>query len=186
MELRINLIPDYRKEEIRRSKRWRLVLRLGLALFFIAAAFFAVLLGFGYVLESELQVVASGSKAETDRDQHKLIIGYDERFRKINEQVSDIIVMENSQIYWSRLLENISREIIPGIRMGSLSTKNYAVFMAGEADNRDNLISFKEKLEKNDCFAEINLPLSNLVSRENIVFQMDLRVKEECIHSQNK
>jgi len=156
-------------------------LGLGLALFFMAIIFFAVLFGFGYALSSGLRTVSDDSKEETDHDRHQLIAEYDERFEKINSQVLNVIAIDSGQIYWSRLFENISREAAPGIKITTLSTKDYAVFMTGEADSRDDLISFKEKLEKNSCFAEIILPLSNLVSKENIAFQMDLKVRENCV-----
>jgi hypothetical protein len=49
------------------------------------------------------------------------------------------------------------------------------------ANNRDNLIQFKDNLEKESCFSEINLPLSNLVEKENVEFQIDFNIKKDCL-----
>jgi len=48
--------------------------------------------------------------------------------------------------------------------------KKYQVNINGKAMKRENLLIFKNALEKTFCFAKIYSPLSNLVKRENIDF----------------
>jgi len=55
------------------------------------------------------------------------------------------------------------------------------VTIRGISQNRDNLILFKENLEKEDCFEDVKLPLSDLANKEKIDFQIDFLVKNECL-----
>jgi hypothetical protein len=48
--------------------------------------------------------------------------------------------------------------------------KKFQININGKAAKRDDLLSFKNALEKTSCFAKIYSPLSNLVEREDIDF----------------
>ncbi len=48
--------------------------------------------------------------------------------------------------------------------------KKFQININGKAAKRDDLLLFKNALEKTSCFAKIYSPLSNLVERENIDF----------------
>ena len=39
----------------------------------------------------------------------------------------------------------------------------------------------KDNFSQEGCFTDINLPLSNLVSKDNIDFQIQFNIKEECV-----
>jgi hypothetical protein len=184
MEIKINLLPPYRKEEILQGKRIRTVVKLEGLVFFVAVIFFGFLVSFAYILKLDFYSVPDDSNSKNNHDQYEKIKNYDDEFSKINLQLASAIKMKKDQLYWSILLEKLSEKTPEGIEISNLSTKNYAVFLAGKAGNRDSLLSFKGNLEKEGCFTDVNLPLSNLVSKENIDFQMDLKIKEDCIKSQ--
>lgn len=181
MEIRINLIPPYRKEEISKAKRFNLVIRLGLAVFSIFILFFSFLFGLYKTLEINSWVVSNYQEPVSGYSKYDQIKKFDDEFEKINSRISQIAMVKNDQLYWSNLFINLSESASSGIEITDLTTNNYKVSLAGGADNRDSLIAFKDRLTEEDCFSDINLPLSNLVSKENIVFQMDFKIKEECL-----
>jgi hypothetical protein len=186
MEININLIPPYRKEEINESKKIKLVLRLELGIFIVAFIFFSFLFGLNYVLEINYKIVSNNLESGKNKNQYEKISNYEKEFENVNSEVSEILSLEKDQLYWSNVLMEISNSVFDGINITDLSTKDYAIFLVGKADNRDDLIKFKEKLESNNCFYEINFPLSNLVSKDNVDFQMDLKAKEECLRPGDK
>ena len=106
---------------------------------------------------------------------------YNEKIKEANVQVASVKKIQRGQLYWSELLSKINQIIVPGITIDSLGTKNYQVFLTGVANNRDDLVKFKEKLTKESCFTEVDFPLANLMNKENLVFQMQFTVKEECV-----
>jgi hypothetical protein len=71
--------------------------------------------------------------------------------------------------------------LTPEITLSNLSNKDFIIFMVGKANTRDALVSLKDRLEKEECFSDVKLPLSNLVSKDNLVFQIEFNVKEECV-----
>jgi hypothetical protein len=181
MEIKINLIPPYRKEEITKSKRLKLVMRIGMAIFSIAVLFFSFLFGVYKILEINYLVVSDFQKSSADKDKYERIKQLDGEFQKINIQMADLISIKEDQFYWSNMFIRLSHLVIPGVSLDNVATKDYAVFLVGKANNRDNLILFKEKLEREECFSDINLPLSNLVSKEDIDFQIDFKIKSDCL-----
>jgi|WetSurMetagenome_2_1015567.scaffolds.fasta_scaffold183677_2 hypothetical protein len=183
MEINLNLIPPYREEEIQKSKRFRLIVKLEMFIVAFVLVFFIFLFSLGYILDLNLKTVSNEIESSREKKQLDNIKKYDEEFSQANAEFLKIEKINNDQLYWSTLYLKLSQSIIPGISMQSLATKDYAVFLVGKADSRENLVTFKDNLGKESCFSEINLPLSDLVSKGNIDFQMDLKIKDECVHS---
>lgn len=181
MEIRINLIPPYRKEEIARAKRFKLVIRIGMAIFSIFVFFFSFLFGLYKTLEINFSVVSNFRELDSEHSKYSEIKKFDDEFEKINTKTNQVLAIKRDQLYWSNLFVYLSKSTISGIEVTDLTTNEYGVSLSGTADNRDNLIAFKDSLINEACFSDVNLPLSNLVSRENVAFQMDFKIKEECL-----
>ena len=184
MEIKINLLPDYRKEEIAKSKRFRLVLRLGMMFLSVFFLFCVFLFGLQKTLEMELQSFYSSQEAKSNKEKLEKIRNYDEQFKGINSSANLAVSLEEDQLYWSNLFVKLSGSLSEGITITDLATKEYGVFLAGKAKNRESLMSYKEKLAEEKCFENVNLPLSNLISKEDISFQIDFKMNRECL--QNK
>lgn len=181
MEIKINLIPPYRKEEITKAKRFSLVIRMGLAILAVFILFFSFLFGLYKALEINLSVVSNSQKPGMEISKYEKIREFDEEFEKINSETDQVRMISSDQLYWSDLFVILSSSIISGIEVTDLATNDYSVSLVGKAKDRDDLIAFKDKLSAEECFSNVNLPLSNLVSKENVAFQMDFNVKEECL-----
>lgn len=185
MEIRLNLIPPYKKEEIRKAQYLKLIIRMEIVLSVFVVVFLVFLLNLSHILDLNMEIVKQNAEISQKKGQYEKIKRYDEQFKKINSQIVDITRIKGDQLYWSNMFLYLSQSIFSGVSIQNLTTKDYAVFLIGKADSRDSLIAFKEKLEKNECFSAVNLPLSNLVSKESIDFQMDLEIKEECVLMKN-
>jgi len=181
MEININIIPDYKKEEISEANRLKTVVRLGIAMLFIFLLFLAYLFSLNKILDINLRSVTLNQAAEGNMGQYDKIKKFDEEFVGINSSSDQIMNLKNDQLYWSNLFSLLNDKLPEGVAITELVNKDYAISLSGKADNRDSLIAFKDGLSKEDCFADINLPLSDLVEKDNIVFQMDLQIKEECL-----
>ncbi len=181
MEIKLNLIPPNKQEEIGKNKRLKMAIKAEIALTIILVGFFIVLLSFKYSLNmglsGEMLLNAQVEKA----DQFSKIKSYDNQFNQANERIKQIASIDKAQLYWSRVFEKISQLIPVGIGLKTLSTDQYAITLSGVADTRENLIAFKDKLEKETCFSNIVLPLSNLVDKADVEFQITLDVDEKCL-----
>jgi hypothetical protein len=181
MEINLNLIPPYREKEIQKNKRFRLILRIELVMLMFVLIFFSFLFSLNYILDLNFILASNDTEISKDREQYDNIRKYDREFNEVNINVAQIEKIDKDQLYWSRLFLKLSQSVIAGISIQSVATKDYSVFLIGKAESRENLISFRDSLAKDSCFSSINLPLSDLVSRGNVDFQMDLAINEDCI-----
>jgi hypothetical protein len=182
MKIGINLLPPNKKEDICNAERFRSVLGWEAVIFFLAILFFGFIFGVNYLLDFNLRVIADNKVSDSrGSKQYETIKNYENKFSEINSRITKISNITSGQIYWSTLFSKLGKIIPDNVEISGISTKNFSIFFAGKAKNREDLLLFKNNLIQESCFENVNLPLSNLVSKEDIVFQIDLEIKEECI-----
>ena len=182
MKIKLNLIPPAKREEIEKAKKFRTMIRWELELVSVLVIFLAMLFSINYILELNLKMAESNQGINgQDIENIKKISQFDADIRKINVKMSEIIKIQSGQLHWTNFFEKLNGAVPFEISVNSIVTNNYKATVSGKARDRDILISFKESLEKSDCFSEVNLPLSSLVSRENVDFALELNIKKECL-----
>lgn len=182
MEIKINLIPPYRKEEIIQTGRLKLIAKLELVSSVILVIFLFFLLFLNYIIEINLKMVSDiNLNFGSGGGRYEKVQELEGMFKEFNSRTEDVLNLKESQLYWTELFLRLNNIVFEGVDIGSVATKNYSVFLAGKAGNRDTLIKFKEQLERDNCFYEVNLPFSNLVAKDDIDFQIDFKIKKECL-----
>jgi len=178
MEITVNLIPPHRRTEIIERSRFKAVMGILFSLSFVLVCFFAMLFCFLYIIKIG---DASYQKNEKRNGEDSLIEKHDKEFLETNKNINEIKLLAKDQLYWSNFFLKFSDKVPPEVVLNSLTNENYKVTIRGISQNRDNLILFKENLEKEDCFEDVKLPLSDLANKEKIDFQIDFLVKEDCL-----
>ncbi len=181
MKIKLNLISEQQKKVIRETKKMRMVFKLGAELLGILLVFFILLLNINYVLKTDLSLAVENFNKKSLDEKYAEMERYDSEIKQINSEIADIENIQREQTYWSRLLFKLSDILGPDIALTNLSTKNLTIFLVGKAKTRDALVLLKGDLEKEECFFDVKLPLSNLVSKDDAVFQMEFSLKEECV-----
>jgi len=182
MEIKINLIPPHKKEDIARAYWLRLVSKWEIEFVLLLVLLIAFLFSMNLVLKTSVLAENNAELlTEKNNDKYKLLEEYDNEIKVVIEQMAGVKKVQANQLYWSKVLLKINENFINGIEVVSLTTKNYDMTIAGRADTRDSLIAFKDKLAQDSCFANVDLPLSNLTSREDVEFQLSLKIKKECL-----
>ena len=186
MIIKINLIPEQRKLEIKNSRNFFHALRLEIKLFSILIIFVIFLLGVNYILGINLSVNQNIAENGTEGDtKYSYIRKYDMELEKVNAQIKEIDKIRNSQLYWSELFSKLNDNVMPVITIKGIANKGYLILILGHTKSRDDLILFKENLEKEQCFSDVNLPLSNLAAKTDVEFQIDFKIKAECLREKN-
>jgi len=184
MQIKLNLIPNYKRKEIEQSRLFGFILKLGLELFVLAFFVVIAVVSFQFILKLNFKLAEEDINIDSQKGKFEKIKQYDNEFLGINEQLGEIDKIQKEQLYWSFFLDKIS-QLVPGkITLNGIITKDYKIILSGIAENRDVLIEFKDNLNGEECFDNIDLPLSNLVSKNNVDFQMEFNLKEECIKKQ--
>lgn len=181
MNIKLNLIPDYRKEEIVKQEKIRSAIRNGFYLALVFGVFFLALLGFNYSLRSELNSISHLTVTGSGKSGYEKVLRYDDEFRSMNSHFLKIKKIQDANVFWSQILIRMGNDFSDRVSLSELSTKGLKINILGKAVSRDDLLKLKESLEADECFSEISLPLSDLVDKENVDFQMDFSIKDDCI-----
>jgi Tfp pilus assembly protein PilN len=59
----------------------------------------------------------------------------------------------------------------------SFSETKGEIFFSGKANSRQDLLTFKDNLEKSDLFAKVSIPFSSLGEESNVDFKIILKLK---------
>lgn len=173
----LNLLPPQEKYLLAQGRLQRLLLFYGIAIMG-ALLIFMVLLGtiWLYVdlqyktIANELnsvQASLNGLDLKTQGDE----------VTTLNAQLQKISSIQKNQNKYSELLPALANLVTDGIRLDSLSfDPGGKVALNGYAQKREQIIAFKDSLEKSGLFVNIENPLSNLVKETDINFVFNFQV----------
>ncbi|NTW89088.1 MAG: hypothetical protein HGB26_08255 [Desulfobulbaceae bacterium] len=147
----------------------------------VGAVLIAFLFGISCIVSMNYESFNAYRANKSDKDKHALVEKYEGEFSDANAELDDLDSVARDQLYWSKFLVKMSRAVPGKIEVMSITTANYSVTLTGQAETRDDLITFKDDLSKDGCFKEIDLPLSNLVSKDNVAFQMNFKISPDCL-----
>lgn len=111
---------------------------------------------------------------------------------EINKKIELAKEIQSNYIAWSRLIINFSKLVPDNIEINSLNVnpagKQNELMMniSGKAVNREDFLAFKENLlGAKDLFEEkeIDIPITSLFEKENIKFDINIKIKKEVLTS---
>lgn len=181
MRIYLDLLPQERKEEIKRKKTFWIVVRQEIRFLLPIAFFIAIILAININLKIQLESLEKIYSLEQSRAGYQELKGYEGEFRDVNSKISEISNIQKGHLYWSHVFRELSNLTPAGISISRLITKDYQISLAGEAKTREDLLAFEDKIKASNCFSNIEMPLSNLVSKENVDFQIDFNVQQNCL-----
>lgn len=175
---KLNLLPPLEKKELELE-----AISYWLA-FFCASLLMLVivftLLCFSSYLHLSILIGGQEKQIETAESDAKgqELIQIEEKINDINQKISKIDQLQHGFVCWTPILENISALVPNGIYLENLAfqAKNSEVKLSGHADLREQVIKLSERIEENSLFIDINDPLSNLISKEDINFTFDFKI----------
>ncbi|MCX6763310.1 MAG: hypothetical protein NTZ97_01060 [Candidatus Moranbacteria bacterium] len=176
--INLNLIPPDKKQAIQKTFQLRNVWRWEIELSGIFLTCLFILISISHILNLNVKNTILDVSGKNGVDKLKKL---EMEIKNANASITETEKIQKGQLNWSKLLLLINRDVNANINLGGIATKEYTVTVSGQASTRDDLVAFKERLDKEDCLAEVNLPLSNLVAKENLDFQIIFQIKPECL-----
>ncbi|HAM88990.1 MAG: hypothetical protein US83_C0002G0090 [Candidatus Falkowbacteria bacterium GW2011_GWC2_38_22] len=169
----LNIIPDELKNEIKLNDHYVFYKKVMSLILFMAIFFSAVLLTAKIILATQ----------QSDTDQQNTIItksseNYSKQINEINIQLKEIKSIQNNDINWTDFFLSMNDFIGNEIKISRLyaGKNDNSLRISGIAKSRNDLLAFKEKLEKSEKFSNINLPISSLLEKENINFEISATI----------
>ncbi|MDZ4384933.1 MAG: hypothetical protein U0944_00770, partial [Candidatus Moranbacteria bacterium] len=108
MEIKLNLIPEGKKNEIAQSGRLRRVLRWEMSLSFVLVIFFALILSLDYLLQINLDVQVNETESGQNKARYEKISELDSNFKEINAKASFNESIQNDQLYWTKIFKKLN------------------------------------------------------------------------------
>ncbi|MBI2439524.1 MAG: PilN domain-containing protein [Candidatus Moranbacteria bacterium] len=183
MKTLLNLLPEEKKAIIRRGLHVRFLLWQLFLIFLLECFYIGILFGIYFILDFQLksyQSVDSGIDTAM-YSQEKKLSEYEMSFRETNEKTDVIGKIQYFHLYFTQVFILLDALLPEGVVVDTIQTKNYTVLLSGMAKQREDLLSFEHRLKSAACVENVNMPISNLFSQENVDFEMDFSVKMECL-----
>ncbi len=178
----INLVPPKEKERILMERMNKVIIIHWFLIFFFIVCLILVLFSIRIYFKSQTLAqdsVISGAKSGQEQER----VG---RFKKemniVNEKIGEQNNYLKNRIYFSSIIERIAETLPEKLKLNTLSAaldseKKIKVFVSGFALEREDLVVFKEELEKEESISEISFPASNWVKASNINFSATFNIK---------
>lgn len=174
----LNLLPP---EQRRRYSDLLLFLAIRktvvqVAVFFVLVT--AILYGTLFFLNQSLE----DQKTETKTIQARLATSngatLDQEIRAFNVMLTQVNTVQAGYTSWTPILRELFSIIPSGITLTNLEIDGSAktVVLRGAAVQRDDLLSLQDALSQSKRFTNPSSPISNLLQRENIVFEIRFSV----------
>ncbi len=174
--LELNLLPP--EEKIESSLKWKyFVIRTFILLNLTTTLIVAIVLfAAKLALIHELERVKSQSILVKDTYQkiNKEIKNFNKKLEFIDSMQKDFIPW--SQILYSFFTNHLSANNIK-IRTIEFDTSNHTFTLNGIAPTRNDLISLRDSLNKSNLIENLDIPLSYLLKKENIEFNLSATFK---------
>jgi Tfp pilus assembly protein PilN len=181
MKIYIDLLPEERKEEIKKKKMFKMAISQEIRFLFPVVVFIIFLAVTGINLKIQLEGIAEMTDKSYGEQGYKKIAEFEKKFKEINAKTAAEAGFQQSHLIWSNTFSELSNIMPAGLYLEKLSTKDYLMTISGKAKTRNDLLAFQEKLKESPCFANTDVPLSNLVSRENVEFEINLEINKDCL-----
>lgn len=170
----LNLLPPKQKRELRLDLLNQAIAAFGIAAILVVLILTLVLAIALFYLninlaQLEKELISWQAKPEIEE-----LKNLEEKVKEVNQNLAFLEEYQKEQTGFSLILENLSEEVLSGIRFNNMSLeKSGKVNIRGHALTRDILLTFKNNLERAPYVSDFDFPLSNLTKSEDIDFYLN-------------
>ncbi len=169
----INLISQEQKNNLK-NIRFYIAIKEAMTLLFLFVSIITIMLWVSrYYLEQQLSdlEIANNIHIKSTED-------INNKIARFNTKINDINNIQKNFTYNHKIIKLIS-EIVPEnvtLQQVKIFNQQKTVELGGLALTREDLIKFREILEKNEKINKVELPMSSLIEKENNSFIIKLEI----------
>jgi len=185
MKIYLDLLPPEKKEEMKKKKMFFKIVYYELLFFVPLAASILILVTINLALGIRIQGMNESINSVNSYKEYEELKTYESKFSEINAKTSNIFKMQKEHLNWLEMFYILNDKIPDNVYLSDLTTIDYQVSAIGKAKTREDLLKFQDNIKSESCFSNVVVPLSSLVSKENVEFQIDFEIKEKCLKKQS-
>lgn len=184
--LTINLLPPQQRLAEEEKESTRKIVFSFIILFFILAASWIMLFSVNQIIKqgADLQKTEIESYDRYFAQENNKKIEQD--VENINKALSRISTIEKNKTVWSDTLIELSKIAPRDIRFSNikLDKQEKTITILGLAKTREEFLQFQNDIEKSEYFEKVVSPASNIISPENINFQIEATLTAKALQNQ--
>ena len=186
MKILLNVLPEEKKEILIRKFRNRFFL-WQTTLLLILELYYTIALGGIFMILHYQSKTASEALVSFDQynEEARKLVTYQEEFKSVNALTENVSRYQRLHFHWSALFRLLDDLTPKGVVIIELLTKDYTISISGQAETRDQFLAFESALKEADCVSDVRVPISNLFSQKEIDFQIDFKIKKECLMNES-
>jgi type IV pilus assembly protein PilM len=167
----LNLIPPEKKKDLELTQLF-FIIRNIIGIIFIVTSFSAIILLTSKIVLNDVFIKTVEQTTLTTK-YAKL---FNHEIKNFNIKVQTVEMIENDYIPWKDFLIDFTKLIPRQTILDSAEIYKDRILIAGQAPTRADLLELKANFEKSPYFSEVNVPLENLLKRENIRFTIKAKL----------
>jgi len=176
----LNLIPREQKTLLKNTRLYA-VCKEAVTLLFLFFTIISIMLWVSrFYLEQDLAdlVIANSANIKSNEATNQRIIA-------INQKINSVDNIEKNFISAREAIETISRIVPENITLNSINfyRQQSAVELTGTAKARNDLLQFRNILGSADWIKSVDLPMDNLINKDNNQFTIKLNVDISKLNS---
>lgn len=182
MKTLLNLLPEENKKDTQRKLHFRFFLWQLFLICILEVFYLSILISIYFILDFQLQSLqTTGQQYDMTYTGQEALTTYQKKFKDTNILVETVGKIENGHFSFTQIFLLLDTLLPEGVAIDRLTTKNYTVMLIGRAAVRDDILTFESKLKEAACVKNVNVPLTNLFSQEDIDFQIDFEMQKDCL-----
>jgi Tfp pilus assembly protein PilN len=186
MKIYLDLLPEEKKKEIKIKKNFFKLIRSEVLLSVPIGAFFCILAVINFSQDLRISALDTTINIGNSQKEYKELESYEEKFSLMNTKVSALYKIQENHLNWSDVFQKINAVVPENVYISGLSTTDYHVSLVGKAKTRDDFLKFQDQIKNESCFTNVEVPLSNLVSKENVGFQVNIEIGDACLKNKEQ
>lgn len=186
MKIILNLLPKSKEKKIKNKKILKFVILQEIMIIVITLLFFGAIKGVDAVAKFRLNSIEQDLAVKESDGNYQEIKKYENELKEAGVRVAFIKNIKNFNVDWVIIFNKLTKLLPQEVVLTSVSGTGLDLVVKGNAQSRDILIKMKEDIQADGCFQSVDIPLSDIVLRENIEFEMNLGVNMKCFNQYEK
>lgn len=171
--IRLNLLSSEKQKHLKKTLHYQFIKSIFEITLIFACIGGMVLMGSQIILQDYFNELTSQITATKNQySQTNLEI------RDINKTIKEVKKIQEGYINWASLINEITKILPDEVILNALNIEatNKKIDMSGKAATRENLLELQKRAEKSEFVSSIEIPLSQLVEKENIDFSISVSI----------
>lgn len=174
----LNLLPSNKKKQLKNQRLYSAI-KEAVVLIILFTSIIAIMLWVSrYYLEKQLaDLIVTNSLQLKSQEQTAL------KIQTINNKLKTIDNLQKNRYHLGQLIQQLTTITPASISYNQIRFffQQKTIELSGTAKTRNDLLSLKNSLETTKWIKKINLPMDNLVNKENNQFQITIELNEPDI-----